>query len=76
MIENIGAYSQIAYDRGYKQGRADAIDEVMVVVKTKISEKEYPLHTMVELTVLGAKIEQLKEQNNGCDNESNRQQKR
>jgi len=25
MIENIGAYSQVDYDRGYQQGRADAL---------------------------------------------------
>jgi len=29
MIENIGAYSQVDYNRGYQQGRADREKEVL-----------------------------------------------
>lgn len=55
-----------AYLAGYEQGRtyerANTIDEVMEIVKEKISEKEYLMDTMVELTDLGARIQRLKEQ--------------
>lgn len=35
------------------------LEEVMAIIKAKISEKEYPIETMVELTDLGGKIQQL-----------------
>ena len=46
--------------------RAKVIEEVMTIVKAKISEKEYPIETMVELTDLGARIQKLKEQKADC----------
>lgn len=52
-----------AYSEGYEAGRADektkVLEEVMAIVKAKISEKEYPIETMIELTDLGGKIQQL-----------------
>jgi len=54
MIENIGAYSQVDFDRGYQQGRADAIDEFARL----IHEDLYQLnHHQVDFLA-----EQLKEQ--------------
>lgn len=40
--------------------RTKVLDEVMTIVKAKISEKEYTIETMIELTDLGGKIQQLK----------------
>lgn len=52
-----------AYSEGYEAGRTDerakVLEEVMAIIKAKISEKEYPIETMVELTDLGGKVQQL-----------------
>lgn len=39
--------------------KTKVLEEVMAIVKAKISEKEYPIETMIELTDLGGKIQQL-----------------
>lgn len=39
--------------------RAKVFEEVMTIIKTKVSEKEYPIKTLIELTDLGGKIQQL-----------------
>ena len=52
-------------ERGFRADeRAKVLNEVMAIVKAKISEKEYPIETMVELTDLGARIQRVKEQSN------------
>ena len=73
MIENIGAYSQFDYDRGYKQGRADVIDECIQAIintPTKVgTHLKEPQRVDTCLTMLADRqfeildiLEQLKEQ--------------
>jgi len=51
MIENIGAYSQVDFDRGYQQGTSDTVDNAIELLK------KYPL-----IKAMG-EILKLKEQN-------------
>jgi len=59
MIENIGAYSQVDYDRGYQQGRADAIDECIA----KIDTLEQISFGIVETDLIKSILKKLKSQN-------------
>jgi len=80
MIENIGAYSQVDYDRGYQQGRADRyqeiISEYMLLTEKQVAEIradaiDDAICEIQEAEMMEAEklivisiLEQLKEQNN------------
>lgn len=59
---------KIAYDKGYKQGRADAIDEYKINMLVALEPKTNTSRTYLTIDqyrqIVGIIAEQLKEQNN------------